>query len=70
MIEAWISLTGIVVQLVIAAFYFGQIRQSVRNLDERGDRSDKRVDSIELRLNDHTERIARLEGWKRNDNED
>ena len=59
---AIISLAGVIGQLVVAGFFFGQIRQSVANLSERSDRGDRRVDSIELRLNDHTERIARLEG--------
>lgn len=58
----WISLGGVVAQLLVAAFYFGQIRGDVRNLKERSDRGDARADTIELRLNDHTERIARLEG--------
>ncbi len=61
-LSAWISLAGVAGQLLVAAFFFGQIRQSVRDLTARGDRGDRRVDTIELRLNDHTERIARLEG--------
>jgi hypothetical protein len=61
-ISAWISLSGVVAQLLVAAFYFGRIQQNMQNLSDRADRGDRRVDTIELRLNDHTERIARLEG--------
>lgn len=63
---AWISLgfssLGVLGQLLVAAFFFGRIQQNIRDLVGRADRGDKRVDTIELRLNDHTERIAWLEG--------
>lgn len=61
-VAAWISLAGVLGQLLVAAFFFGRIQQNVQNLADRADRGDRRVDTIELRLNDHTERIARLEG--------
>jgi hypothetical protein len=67
--SAWISLAGVVGQLLIAVFFFGRTDQKVDNLVERAERTDKlidkvdgRVDTLELRVNDHTERIARLEG--------
>lgn len=67
-VSAIISVLGMLGQLFVAAFFFGQIRQSIRDLaaradrsDSRDDRADKRVDTIELRLNDHTERIAKIE---------
>ncbi len=62
MLSDWIPIFGVVGQLLVGAFFFGTIHQTVRNLVKDGDKTEKRVDSIELRLNDHTERIARLEG--------
>jgi hypothetical protein len=59
---AWISLAGVIGQLLVAAFFFGCIRQDVKNLVSRADRVDKRVDAVEARLNDHAERIAALVG--------
>jgi len=59
---AWISLGGVLLQVLIGAFFFGRMDQKVTNLIDNHAKTDRRVDSIELRINDHTERIARLEG--------
>lgn len=58
----WVAIWGVLLQLLIGAFFFGVTHQNVRSLVKDGDRAEKRMDTIELRLNDHTERIARLEG--------
>ena len=43
-------------------FSLGEIRIGVKELLTRDERTSRRVDSIETRVNDHTTRIARLEG--------
>jgi len=61
-VTTWISVAGVVGQLVIGGVFLGEIRAGLRDLVKRSDRCDARVDTIELRLNDHTERISYLEG--------
>ena len=62
----WIALAAALMVIVGAAWKqgrdSGEIKAGVKELLTRTDRTDKRVDTIELRINDHTERIARLEG--------
>ena len=58
----WVGVAGVAGQLLVSAFFFGATYQKISGLVRDGDRTDKRVDTIELRLNDHTERIAKLEG--------
>jgi len=60
--SAWVQIGGVFGQLLIGAFFFGATYQKIMSLGKDGARVEKRVDTIELRLNDHTERIARLEG--------
>jgi hypothetical protein len=55
-------LLAVIVQCCAGAYQFGFIRKGVENLVERGDRQDARLDTIDVRLNDHTERIGRIEG--------
>lgn len=63
---AWVAFAGLAFTIAIWIWKSGrdngEMKAGIRELLNRGDRVDKRVDSIELRLNDHTERIARLEG--------
>ena len=65
-VAEWIALGGIAVaiasNLAIAAYYFGDIRRGVESLVERGDRQDHRMDTVDVRLNDHTARIGKIEG--------
>ncbi len=60
--DAWITIGGALAQVLIGVFFFGRTYQMIRGISRDGERTDRRVDSIELRLNDHTERIARMEG--------
>lgn len=57
----WIACGGVLGQLFVGAFFMGAIYQTIKNLAKDGARTEKRVDSIELRLNDHTERLSRIE---------
>lgn len=65
-VAEWIALVvgiiAIVSNLMICAYYFGDIRRGVKSLVERGDRQDQRLDTVDVRLNDHTGRIGRIEG--------
>ncbi len=63
----WVAL-GTPVLVFIGAIWkwgrdVGEIKGGIQELLARDERTNKRVDTIELRLNDHTERIARLEGY-------
>jgi len=61
-VAEWIALAGAAGQLIIGAFFFGATYQTIRNLVQSSEKTDKRVDSIEVRVNDHTARIGWLEG--------
>ena len=71
-IAEWIALAGVTVVLaglIIGGVWkvgidMGDVKSGVNELLGRDERTNKRVDTIELRLNDHTERIARIEGNK------
>jgi hypothetical protein len=62
----WIALgtltLAVIVQCCAGAYQFGFIRKGVENLVDRGNRTDARLDTVDVRLNDHTERIGRIEG--------
>jgi len=68
-LEAWIAIAAAAAVLLTVAGGLwsagkdqGEIKSDVKALLSRDERTAHRVDTIELRLNDHTERLARLEG--------
>jgi low affinity Fe/Cu permease len=65
-IAEWLALGGLILLFVGAVWKqgrdTGEIKAGVQELLGRDERTNKRVDTIELRMNDHTERIARIEG--------
>ncbi len=72
-IAEWIALVGLILLFVGAVWKqgsdTGEIKAGVKELLGRAERTDKnvdrvesRVDTLETRMNDHTERIARIEG--------
>lgn len=72
-IAEWISLSGLILLFVGGVWKqgsdSGEIKAGVKELLGRAERTDKnvdrvenRVDTLETRMNDHTERIARIEG--------
>jgi hypothetical protein len=71
-IAEWIALAGVAVVLaglIIGGVWkvgldMGDVKSGVNELLGRDERTNRRVDTIEFRLNDHTERIARIEGNK------
>ena len=74
-VAEWIALGGLIILFVGAVWKqgsdTGEIKAGVRELLGRAERTDKnvdrvesRVDTLETRMNDHTERIARIEGRK------
>jgi hypothetical protein len=62
----WIALATLILLVLIqacaGAYQFGFIRKGLENLVDRGDRTDVRLDTVDVRLNDHTNRIGKLEG--------
>jgi peptidoglycan hydrolase CwlO-like protein len=75
-IAEWIALGGVILLLAGAVWKqgsdAGEIKAGVRELLGRVERTDKsidrvesRVDTLQTRMNDHTERIARIEGRTR-----
>lgn len=71
--ETWVaigSLLAVATSALIAALMaawkggreIGEIRVGVKELLARDDRAHQRMDTFDLRLNDHTNRIAKLEG--------
>lgn len=72
-VQAWIAL-GMLAAVVIGGVLrvgrdMGEIKGGISELLGRAERTDKSVDrvegrmnSLETRVNDHTERLARLEG--------
>lgn len=74
-IAEWIALAGLILLFFGAVWKqgndTGEIKAGVKELLGRAERTDKnidrvesRVDTLETRMNDHTERLARIEGQK------
>jgi hypothetical protein len=72
-ITEWIALWGLILLFVGAVWKqgsdAGEIKAGVKELLGRAERIDKsmdrvesRVDTLQTRMNDHTERVARIEG--------
>jgi len=64
--SSWIGLGSLAFLILsnacLCAYFFGDIRAGVKSLVAQGQRQDDRLDTHEVRLNDHTGRIARIEG--------
>ena len=72
-VAEWIAFVGLLLLFVGAVWKqgsdTGEIKAAVKELLVRAERTDKnmdrvesRVDTLQTRMNDHTERIARIEG--------
>lgn len=60
--ETWIALSGVAAQVLIGAFFFGATFQKIKGLSKDNERIEASITTLTTRTNDHTERIARLEG--------
>jgi hypothetical protein len=60
-VSEWISIAGVLGQLLVGAFFLGITYQIIKTVVRDVARTDQRVNNLEVRVNDHGERIRATE---------
>ena len=60
-LSEWISILGVLGQLLVGSFFLGITYQIIKTVVRDVARTERRVDNLEVRINDHGERIRAIE---------